>query len=54
MVVWFQRKILSSDPVRLITADTADLWQDMGIVSTGKNMSDLNGVRFSDINGDVS
>ncbi|KAH8785916.1 hypothetical protein F5883DRAFT_708664 [Diaporthe sp. PMI_573] len=33
-------------------SDTADLWQDMGIVSTGKNMSDLNGVRFSDINGD--
>ncbi|KAI7785936.1 hypothetical protein LA080_005597 [Diaporthe eres] len=33
-------------------SDTADLWQDMGIVFTGKNMSDLNGVRFSDINGD--
>lgn len=43
-----------TDAVWLATADTADLWQDMGIVFTGKNMGDLNGVRFSDINGDVS
>ncbi|KAI3398912.1 hypothetical protein diail_8235 [Diaporthe ilicicola] len=33
-------------------ADTADLWQDMGVVFTGKNMGDLNGIRFGDINGD--
>lgn len=26
----------------------------MGIVYTGKNVNDLDGVRFSDINGDVS
>lgn len=47
-------KTLDSDAARFATADTADLWQDMGIVFTGKNMGDLNGVRFSDINGDVS
>lgn len=44
----------NSDATWLATADTADLWQDMGIVFTGKNMGDLNGVRFGDINGDVS
>ncbi|KAJ0109024.1 hypothetical protein J7T55_002216 [Diaporthe amygdali] len=33
-------------------SDTADLWQDMGIVFTGKNMGDLSGIRFGDINGD--
>ncbi|KKY36967.1 hypothetical protein UCDDA912_g03061 [Diaporthe ampelina] len=33
-------------------SDTADLWQDMGIAFTGKNTGDLDGVRFSDINGD--
>lgn len=47
-------KNFNSDATWLTTADTADLWQDMGIVFTGINMGDLNGVRFGDINGDVS
>jgi hypothetical protein len=28
-------------------------WQSMGLRFTGKNMGDVNGVRFEDINGDV-
>jgi hypothetical protein len=28
-------------------------WQDMGIVFTGKNKGNIDGVRFVDINGDV-
>lgn len=43
-----------SDASRIYTADTADLWQDLGVAFTGKNMGDVNGIRFSDLNGDVS
>lgn len=31
-----------------------EYWQAMGTVFTGKGMGDVNGVRFGDINGDVS
>lgn len=30
-----------------------DFWQPLGKRFTGKNMGDLNGIRFEDINGDV-
>ena len=31
-----------------------EYWQALGVVFTGKGMGDANGVRFYDINGDVS
>lgn len=34
--------------------DMPEYWQDLGIRFTGKNKGDLRGVRFEDINGDVS
>lgn len=34
--------------------DAPDYWQDLGIVFTGKGEGDINGVRFVDLNGDVS
>ncbi|KAK6065946.1 esterase family protein [Seiridium cupressi] len=34
------------------TGDTADPWQELGVVFTGKNEGDVNGVFFADLNGD--
>ncbi len=36
------------------TGDLPIGWQDLGVVFTGKGMGDVDGVRFADINGDVS
>lgn len=36
------------------TLDTPEYWQDLGIIFTGKGKGDIRGVRFVDINGDVS
>lgn len=34
--------------------DIPEYWQSMGLRFTGKNMGDIRGTRFEDINGDVS
>jgi hypothetical protein len=33
--------------------DEADYWQALGVVFTGKNKGDIDGVMFADLNGDV-
>ncbi|KAF9873870.1 hypothetical protein CkaCkLH20_08604 [Colletotrichum karsti] len=35
-----------------LNEDKPSLWQDLGVVFTGKGMGDLEGVRFYDLNGD--
>lgn len=34
--------------------DHPEYWQELGIIFTGKGLGDVNGVRFFDLNGDVS
>ena len=36
------------------TKDAPEYWQDLGTRFTAKGMGDMRGVRFADINGDVS
>ena len=37
-----------------VQTDLQNGWQDLGVVFTGNGMGDIDGVRFADINGDVS
>jgi hypothetical protein len=34
--------------------DMPEYWQELGVIFTGKGKGDVHGLRFADINGDVS